>query len=43
MDRSPQTSKRIDAASAAGTIPAVNSSKETLPAVPRSKVFDQRR
>lgn len=42
-DKSLQTSKRIDVASVAATIPAAKSSKETLPAVPRSKVFDQRR
>lgn len=30
-------------ASAGGTIPAVKSSRGTLPAVPRSKVLDERR
>lgn len=33
----------MDVASAVGTIPAAKSSKETLPAVPRNKVSDQRR
>lgn len=33
----------MDVASAAGTIPAATSSKETLPAAPRNKVSDQRR
>lgn len=42
MDRSLQTSRRIDVESVEEITPAVRSSKETSPAAPRNKVSENR-